>query len=174
MQVTVCAELENRIRLSLYTLHCGQFNFQDALSSKSRQSSRFNKFGQFLPKPNMGLPNFTFLQQPQESRCTTLHVPLKDLPTVWPLPLLHESLVKDAWIYIFCLAKSFRLGIKKNTFCESIIRAGNPRARLQRPAVCGRPGHFCQLRKFLAKQLWLGERNPQYDMEPRLPYTALL
>ena len=36
MQVTVCAELENRIRLSLYTLHCGQFNFQDALSSKSR------------------------------------------------------------------------------------------------------------------------------------------
>src|SRR5690554_2801074 len=34
----------------------------------------------------------------------------------------------------FCLAKSFRLGIKKNTFCKSIIRAGNLRARLQRAA----------------------------------------
>ena len=62
MQVTVCAELENRIRLSLCTLHRGQFNFQDAISCKPRKSSRFNKFGQFLPKPDMGLPNITFLR----------------------------------------------------------------------------------------------------------------
>ena len=65
MQVTVCAEFENRIRLSLCPLHCVQFNFQDALSCKSRQSCRFYKIGQFLPKPNNGLPNFTFLRQPQ-------------------------------------------------------------------------------------------------------------
>src|SRR5690554_7223094 len=65
MQVTVCAELENRIRLSLCTLHRDQFNIQDALSSKSWESSHFIKIGQFLPEPNNGLPNFTFLRQPQ-------------------------------------------------------------------------------------------------------------
>ncbi|WP_205741325.1 hypothetical protein, partial [Geofilum rhodophaeum] len=82
MQVSVCAELENRIRLSLCTLHRDQFNIQDALSSKSRESSHFIKIGQFLPKPNNGLPNFTFLQQPQAALSPSLHKPLKNLPTV--------------------------------------------------------------------------------------------
>src|SRR5690554_1970957 len=79
MQVTVCAELENRIRLSLCTLHCGQFNFQDALSCKSRQSCWFYKIGQFLPKPNNGLPNFTFLRQRQNPLNPSLHKSLKYL-----------------------------------------------------------------------------------------------
>src|SRR5690554_1778752 len=82
MQVSVCADLENRIRLSLCTLHRDQFNIQDALSAKSRQSSHFIKIGQFLPKPNNGLPNFTFLQQPQAALSPSLHKPLKNLPTV--------------------------------------------------------------------------------------------
>src|SRR5690554_7731418 len=96
MQVTVCAELENRIRLSLCTLHRGQFNFQDALSCKSRESSLFIKIGQFLPKPNNGLPNFTFLRQPQNPLNPSLHKSLKYLPTVWAQLKLHEILVKDA------------------------------------------------------------------------------
>ena len=98
IQVTVCAELENRIRLSLCTLHCDQFNIQDALSCKSRESSLFIKIGQFLPKPNNGLPNFTFLQQPQAALSPSLHKPLKNLPTVWAPLKLHAILVKDAWI----------------------------------------------------------------------------
>src|SRR5690554_6219959 len=52
-------------------------------------------------------------------------------------------------------------GFIYSTECKSIKRMGwvlcNWR---QRPAVCGRPGHFCQLRKFQAKRDILGRMKP--------------
>src|SRR5690554_7876927 len=98
MQVSVCAELEIRIWLSLCTLHSDQFNIQHALSCKSRESSHFIKIGQFLPKPNNGLPNLTLLRQPQNPLNPSLHKSLKYLPTVSAPLKLYQILVKDAWI----------------------------------------------------------------------------